>query len=316
MLWLCVKSKCLQTATTLNGCLAKRPDDFSNLGQIMQTQKSSHYGHILLIAAEVLLIGYLSYAVANYLPFEMVRYISLDALYCLPIIQTSRLASIRASRRYDTQTSTIVGIALALVWSVSEVLIAWPDFPMTAFGLNVFSRSVVFTVIGRVLIKLWREREYARKDMLTGLANRMELLERLEIEQGRSERSGSPYSLLFIDIDQFKAMNDIHGHQVGDEALKIVADILRENSRKVDVAARHGGDEFVLLLLDTDERSCDILIKRIEASTKQAFEGRLWPISLSIGRTTHIGKTQEVDWVIQLADENMYEVKKMKQQML
>lgn len=279
----------------------------------MARQKTLYYGRVLLIVAEVFLISFLDYSVAIYLPTELGRYISLDVLFCMPIIQTARLASIRANRRYDTQTSTFVGIALALVWSATEVAITWPDFPMAAFGLNTFTRSVVFTVIGRVLIKLWREREYARKDILTGLANRVELLERLEAEQNRSERSGRPYSLLFIDIDHFKALNDNFGHQVGDEALKILAYILRRSSRKVDVAARLGGDEFLLLLLDTDERACDIMIKRIETSTRQAFEGRSWPISISIGRTTNIGKTQEVDWVIRLADENMYKAKKMKQ---
>ena len=281
----------------------------------MARQKTSYYGRILLIVAEVFLISFLDYAVSIYLPTELGRYLSLDVLFCLPIIQTARLASIRANRRYDTQTSTFVGITLALVWSATEAAITWPDFPLTAFGLNTFTRSVVFTVIGRVLIKLWREREYARKDMLTGLANRVELLERLEAEQDRSERSGRPYSLLFIDIDDFKAMNDNYGHQAGDEALKILAYILKISSRKIDVAARLGGDEFVLLLLDTDERTCEIMIKRIETSTKQAFEGRFWPISISIGHATNIGKTQEVDWVIRLADENMYKAKRMKQQM-
>lgn len=279
----------------------------------MTRQKISYYGRILLIAAEVFLISFSSYALGKYLPVEFGSYISLDVLYCLPIIQTARLAAIRATRRYDTQTSTIVGIVLALVWSATEVAITWPDFPMTAFGLNTFTRSVVFTVIGRVMIRLWREREYARKDILTCLANRLELLERLEIEQSRSVRSGRPYSLLYIDIDNFKSLNDTLGHQVGDEALKVLAGILMASSRKVDVAARLGGDEFVLLLPDTDEQSCYMLIKRIETSTKQAFERRSWPISISIGRTTHIGKTQETEWVIGLADRNMYEAKKKKQ---
>lgn len=270
----------------------------------------------MLIAAEVLFISFLNYAVIIYLPDELGQYVSLDVLLCLPIIQTARLAAIRTTRRYDTQTATFVGITLALVWSATEVVISGPDFPMTVFVLNTFTRSVVFTVIGRVLIKLWREREYAHKDMLTGLATRLELLERLGIEQDRSERSGRPYSLLFIDIDQFKTMNDNHGHQIGDEVLKKLAGILIVSSRKVDVVARLGGDEFVLLLPDSDERSCDIIIERIEASTKKVFEERNWPISISIGQTTYIGKTQEADWVIQLADKNMYEVKKMKQQMM
>jgi diguanylate cyclase (GGDEF)-like protein len=271
------------------------------------------YLRILVIAVEVLLISLAGYALGRYVPSEWGKYISVDVLYCLPIIQAARFAAIRAARRYDTQTSTIVGVALALAWSGTEVAITWPDFPLIAFALNVFTRSVAFTVIGRVLIKLWREREYARKDVLTGLATRLELLERLRIEQGRSERSGRPYSLLFIDIDQFKAMNDTYGHQTGDEVLKVLADILRTSSRKVDIAARLGGDEFVLLLPDTDNLSCDTLINRIDSSSIQAFEERKWPISISIGRTTHLGKSNEVDHVIGLADRNMYETKKAKQ---
>jgi diguanylate cyclase (GGDEF)-like protein len=282
----------------------------------MPKQKISYYGHIVLIVAEVFVISFLNYAVLSHFPIEFSRYISLDVLFCLPVIETAHLSSIRANRRYDTQTPTVVGIALALVWSATEVAISWPDFPMIVFVLNTFTRSVIFTIIGRVLIKLWREREYARKDILTGLANRVEFLDRLEIEQGHSERTGRPYSLLFIDIDNFKALNDTHGHQVGDEALKILAYILRNSSRKVDVAARLGGDEFVLLLLDTDEQTCEVMTKRIEAATKQAFEERFWPITVSIGKTTKIGKTKEVDWVIRLADEDMYEAKKTKQQMV
>jgi len=84
----------------------------------------------------------------------------------------------------------------------------------------------------------------------------------------------------------------------------------------VDVTARLGGDEFVLLLPDTDEQSCEVMIKRIEAATKQAFDEQFWQISISIGKSTKIGRTKDVDWVIRLADENMYETKKAKKQMV
>jgi diguanylate cyclase (GGDEF)-like protein len=282
----------------------------------MPEQNTSYYGHIVLIVAEVFVISVLNYAVVNLFPTEFSQYISLDVLFCLPVIEAAHLTSIRANRRYDTKAPVFVGITLALIWSATEVAISWPYFPMAVFALNTFTRSVIFTVIGRVLIKLWREREYARKDMLTGLANRVELLDRLEIEQGHSERTARPYSVLFIDIDHFKALNDTHGHQVGDEALKMLASILRKSSRRVDVAARLGGDEFVLLLPETDEQSCEVMIKRVEAATKQAFEEQFWQISISIGKSTKIGKTKDVDWVIRLADENMYEAKKAKKQMV
>lgn len=276
----------------------------------MPKQKIFFYSQILLIVTEVALISFVGYAAGSYLPRETGRYISLDLLYCLPIIQTARFSAIHASRSYDTQTPIIIGILLAFVWSSIEAAVIWPDFPMAVFILNTFTRSVVFTVIGRVLIKLWREKEYSRKDTLTELANRLELLERLRVEQSRSERTRRPYSLLFIDIDQFKAMNDIHGHQVGDEALRVLAKILMKCSRKVDVAARLGGDEFVLLLPDTNKQSCEMMVKRIEETTKQAFEVRSWPISVSIGRTTNIGNSQDAENVIGLADKNMYAVKR------
>lgn len=278
----------------------------------MPKQNIFFYSQILLILGEVALISFMGYAAGSYLTRETGQYISLDLLYCLPIIQTARLSAIHASRRYDTQTPIIIGILLAFVWSSIEAAVIWPDFPMAVFILNTFTRSVVFTVIGRVLIKLWREKEYSRKDTLTELANRREFLERLRVEQSRSERTRHPYSLLFIDIDQFKTMNDIHGHQVGDEALRVLANILIECSRKVDVAARLGGDEFVLLLADTNELSCEMMLKRIEEATKQAFEIRSWPISVSIGRTTNIGNSQEAENVIGLADRNMYAVKRTK----
>ena len=146
----------------------------------MARQKLLFYSRILLTALEVLLIGFLDYAAGSYIPSDIANYISLDVLYCLPILQAARLAAIHATRRSDTQTSTLAGIAIALTWSSTEAAIAWPDYPLNAFLFNTFTRSVVFTVIGRVVTKLWLEREYARKDMLTSLVNRVEFIERLE----------------------------------------------------------------------------------------------------------------------------------------
>ena len=96
---------------------------------MMAGQKTSYYARILLIAIEVFLISFLGYAAGEYLPGELGNYISLNVLYCLPIIQTARLAAIHdAVRHSDTQTSTFVGIAVALTWSATEAAIIWPDF--------------------------------------------------------------------------------------------------------------------------------------------------------------------------------------------
>lgn len=261
------------------------------------------YRTLFLVVAEVLLITFLNYELAE-------TYYSLDVLYCLPVIQAARLGAIQALRRSDTLAPDLVGIFSAIVWSLAEAAVTFPIFPLDALALNIFTRSVTFTVIGRVVAKLWREREYARKDILTGLANRLELFERFEIEQLRSERSVSPYSVLFIDINQFKTLNDTRGHHIGDDALRKLADILRKNSRKVDTVSRIGGDEFVLLFPETDEQSCEMLVSRIQLTSEKEFKDRGWPISLSIGHITDVGKERSVDEILRDVDEKMYAIKK------
>ena len=134
-----------------------------------------------------------------------------------------------------------------------------------------------------------------------------------KVKQLRSERSGNPYSLLFIDIDDFKMLNDNQGHHVGDAALKMLADILGENSRRVDTVSRFGGDEFVLLFPETKEQPCEMLVGRIHLAAKKAFQKQGWPISLSIGQVTETGRNRSVDEILIEADSKMYAVKKEKQ---
>ncbi len=271
----------------------------------MAMQKNMFW-RFLLVAAEILLITFLDYKVAG-------SYYSLDVIYCLPIIQAARIGAIRSQRRSDTQMSALVGVISAVAWSFAEAAVVWPHYPLGAFAMNIFTRSVTFTVLGRVVAKLWKERDYSRKDALTDLANRLEFTERFEAEQLRSERSSRPYSLLFIDIDQFKMLNDNHGHRVGDAALKVLSGILRDNSRSVDTVARIGGDEFVLLFPETDEYICGILVKRIQLASANKFQTEGWSISLSIGHVTVTGSERSFDEILHEADEKMYSIKKQKQ---
>lgn len=262
--------------------------------------------NVILLIAEVMLITYLNYWIAG-------SYYSLDVLYCLPVIQAARPGAIRSKRRSDTHTAMIVGVVCAAVWSYVEVAISWPIFPLSAFLVNVVTRTVTFTIIGRVVTKLWKDREYSRKDSLTDLANRLEFVEKLEIEQDRSARSGMPYSVLFIDVDQFKSLNDNHGHQVGDDALKVIAALLINNTRIVDTIARIGGDEFMLLFPETDADARETFIRRITLASTDKFDHLGWPISLSIGGVTEAGKTRTANEVMCAADEKMYLSKKAKQ---
>ena len=256
----------------------------------------------ILIFSEITLITYLDYRIAG-------MYYSLGVLYCLPIIQTAHASSVCTLRRTDSRIPDFIGVVCAVAWSIAEASVIWPHFPYGALALNIFTRAITFTVLGRVMLKLFKEKEYSRKDALTGLANRLEFIERFEIERLRSERTGAPYSLLYIDIDRFKMLNDTRGHHTGDEALIVLANILSENSRKIDTVSRVGGDEFVVLFTSTDETTCHTLIARIMQASEKYFTNQGWPISLSIGSITDTGKKNSIDEILRMADEKMYSIK-------
>lgn len=249
---------------------------------------------LALVVAEVALITWSNYVLVG-------SYYSLDIFYCLPVMQAARLSAIHALRKTDTQLPLYFAIFTGITWSLAEALIM-PDFPQSAFLLNAFSRSVAFTVIGRVVVKLLKERAHGRKDVLTNLDNRAEFFKLFELEQLRSERSGSPYSVMIIDIDRLKDPNDQLGHIKGDEVLIIMADILRKNCRKIDCKARIGGEKFALLLPDTDRRSCEFALQRIKTDAEQEFHNKGWPISVSTRYVTETGNKRSVQEILHDTD--------------
>jgi diguanylate cyclase (GGDEF)-like protein len=257
------------------------------------------FWRLVLVVTEIILITFWDYKMSG-------SYYSLDVLYCLPIIQAARIGTIRSQRHSDTQMSALVGVISAVAWSIAEASVVWPNYPLYALTMNIFTRGVTFTVLGRVLTKLWKERDYFRKDALTGLANRLEFTEKFAAEQLRSEWSNRPYSLLFINIDQFKILNEKLGHRVGEAVLRTVSDILMGNSRVIDTVARIGENEFVLLLPETDEYICGVLGIRIKSASEKKFQTEGWSISLSKGHVTVTGSARSFDEILHEADEKMY----------
>ena len=152
----------------------------------------------------------------------------------------------------------------------------------------------------------------ATHDTLTGLANRRMLTERLSHALTRAERTGDAVALLFIDLDGFKRVNDLHGHAAGDEVLKDVADRLRHVARSTDFVARLGGDEFVILM-DTDvhDGSPSALSERVfdALSTPCQFSGGEASITASIGVAMHPPLSNLAADLIRRADAAMYEAK-------
>ncbi len=133
------------------------------------------------------------------------------------------------------------------------------------------------------LALLRRVEELARVDGLTGVFNRREFENRLKTELARSQRHGRPCSLLVVDVDHFKQINDTRGHEAGDVVLRQVAKMLRDTTRADDVVGRYGGDEFVVMLPEADPgqlRACGIRIGTLaaEAGISLSIGGACWPV--------------------------------------
>jgi two-component system cell cycle response regulator len=139
--------------------------------------------------------------------------------------------------------------------------------------------------------------EGALQDPLTGLYNRRHLEERLASELAASERHHRPVSLLMIDVDHFKGINDLHGHLAGDEALKMVSFVLRGAVRKEDVLARYGGEEFVVVARETALDGGQTLAERIRRAVEKsrcAWQGQDLGVTVSIGVTVSVGLAEFV----------------------
>jgi diguanylate cyclase (GGDEF)-like protein len=252
----------------------------------------------LLILIEVLIITVLNYYMAS-------SFYSLDVLYCLPVIQTARFAALQTETFTRSYTISLVAMTCAIAWSAAEAAVVWPSFPLGALAMNILTRGVTFTIIARVIAKLWKEKELERNDNLTGLANRVELTRKLEEVQLHSERSGKPYSLLLINIDKFREFNDEFGHQYGDEVLKLLAAVLQEKTKAQDMVARLASDEFVILLPDTEAKLCLPLGTRICSSVVHKFSQNNWDLNLSFGQVTEIGGNKNLDNLYKIAGENL-----------
>jgi diguanylate cyclase (GGDEF)-like protein len=157
-------------------------------------------------------------------------------------------------------------------------------------------------------------RELAIRDGLTGLFNYRYAQERLEEEFDRATRFERELSVLFIDLDHFKFFNDAHGHQAGDEVLQILSGLMTKTVRESDTLARWGGEEFIVIALETAEEEACVLAERIrKAVTEHPFPNAeqqpLGIISLSIGVASRSNGTETYEKLLRLADEAVYSAK-------
>lgn len=163
--------------------------------------------------------------------------------------------------------------------------------------------------LAMALSEKWR---LNRSDVLTGLLNRRSLKEHLDHEWKRSVRHGHPLSCVVLDLDYFKRINDSHGHREGDNVLKLVANLVREQCRAGDFASRYGGEEFYVLLTDTNEEGATIWAERVRttlAETTLSVAGQILRLSASLGVAQRCDDTRDPEALLDRADQAMLAAK-------
>ena len=209
------------------------------------------------------------------------------------------------------------GILFAVVTTGFREAIAWVQMPAdTPMVWRIVTALAYFAVLGVAMAGLQtlrrREAQMARlviQDPLTNVLNARAFAERLGQELDRNRRYPRPLALMYMDLDNFKVINDTHGHQTGDAVLKLVADAMRTSVRQADVVGRLGGDEFAVIMPETDAPLADAAAKRLVVGLRNVFKGTP-NVTASIGVVSCTATEASTDDLLRRADQAMYDAKK------
>lgn len=218
-------------------------------------------------------------------------------------------------RRKPTTALLFTGTAMLVVAALVDVA---SDRGIFLSALPVPLRGPAFVLFTALLLAAMADegrRIFAKAttDALTGLANRAAFLERATAEMVRAERTGRSCALAMLDIDHFKSFNDRYGHQTGDRVLVATAQAIAETVRGIDVAGRYGGEEFIVLFVESDEEAARAAVERIRAAISALAPPRVpETITASAGVAVHHGlfERTRVPDLIRRADAALYESKR------
>jgi diguanylate cyclase (GGDEF)-like protein len=210
-----------------------------------------------------------------------------------------------------------IGLSASLVSAVVWRLADWAaGHPYSSFLISLWNTLIrlsffilIVLLISALRRAIERETNLARTDNLTGTVNSRFFYKLAEMEINRFARYKHVFSLAYIDLDNFKTVNDRWGHATGDQVLRLVANYIQQHMRQTDILARLGGDEFALLLPETDEERARAVCTKIQEGLLTEMRDKQWPVTFSIGVLTCQLSPPSVDVLVSRADELMYAVK-------
>jgi diguanylate cyclase (GGDEF)-like protein len=229
---------------------------------------------------------------------------AVNVLYLIPVALTAW--------RLGPLSGAFWAAASAVSWVVVAAAFRGHDIPYT--GWNGTIRLATFLVVAAAVAALRRERDAVRTlagtDHLTGVHDTASFRELVELELSRALRYNRPFTLAYLDVDGFRTVNAEFGHTAGDQALRIVANTIRENIRSMDSVARLGGDEFALLFPETGQGAAEIALRKIQSRLVSATGERTLALTFTVGGVICVGAPESVDELIHRAEDLMYEAKK------
>ncbi len=191
-----------------------------------------------------------------------------------------------------------------------------PFVPYWTIGLNLAIAFVFIDIADALKKALERERMFSRIDYLTGAANSRYFFEVAAVEMSRAQRYRRPFTLAYIDLDNFKIVNDNFGHKEGDRFLVEVVKTIKQFIRAGDLIARVGGDEFVILLPETGYDAAELVMNRIRKKFVVVMQHNKWPATFSAGMVTCVSYECGISEIMKVADNLMYAAKESGKNMI
>lgn len=215
----------------------------------------------------------------------------------------------------DNRKGVFFAFLSAFIWHVIDNVFSGHPYSHSLIPYwNTGVRLGLFLIVTQFLTLLKYqsdiEKNLSRTDGLTGVMNGRGFAEVAEKMFELASRHGRPTTLAYIDLDDFKKVNDQRGHSEGNKVLQAVGEILLKSVRKTEVAGRLGGDEFAIALPETNETGAQAVFNKLRINLSQAMHDHGWPVGFSIGVISFDLPPANFDEAVRLADELMYRVKK------